>query len=200
MSLDVQAPTGLGAHAEAQLHEKLETLDVMMLEVMKEGFMPSSRPAYAPPIIDAAWLTELTPARYHELTTQLSAWKTYAEELINTVKCGLEECETELKLLTPAIKKRIREVAELNREKKPSEDTIKDAVLTDPRFIEITRREQMLTQKLLLVEPHAERYGRDLRIISRALEMRRQELGFGGFNGGENGVRNPNGPQRNRWE
>ena len=189
MSLNIEAPTGLGEQAESQLHSIFETLDDVMISVMKEGFMSSGRPQYAPPVIDPTWLTELTPERYHLLTASLSAWKTYSEELINTLECGIEECDNELKLLGPAIRKNVRLTAKANEERKPNEDAIKDEVLTNPRYIQLTQRRQVLVQKKKIVEPYAARYGRDLRILSRALEMRRQELGFGGQGDAGNGPR-----------
>lgn len=172
MSLNVTAPTGLGETAEAKFHAACESLDEVLVELMKEGFHPVTRPNYAPPILDPQWLDALTPERYYLLVAQLDAWKTYAQSLMNTIDGGIEEVDTETKLLAPAIKKSIR--AQPGR--KPSEEAIKDEVLTNPRYQELLLRRQRLVQKRKLVEPHFDRYGRNLRQLSRALELRRQEL------------------------
>lgn len=174
MSLDVNgAPLGLGETAEQQLHAVWETLDDVMVEVMKEGFFPMERPQYAPPALDPTWLDNLTPEKYHLLTAQLSAWKSYAQSIMTTLDCGIAECDNELDQLAASIRENARKAPG----KKPSVEAIKDLVKVNPRITELTQRKQMLQQKKKLVEPHFDRYGRDLRILSRALEMRGQELG-----------------------
>jgi len=180
MSLHVTAPTGLGAAAEEEIHERFQTYDMVQVGVMKQGFMPIGKPHYAPPVLDPQELSTLTPEKYHFLTAQLSAWRSYTHEQTCDYECQIEECDNALKLLGPAIRKGIRTRCESLKIKKPAEDVIKDEVLTNPTWVEITLLRQKLLQKKKSIEPKHERYGRDLRILSRALEMRRQELGFGG--------------------
>lgn len=172
-SLDVSnAPLGLGESAEQQLHAAWETIDDVLVEAMREGFYPVERPNYAPPILDPAWLNSLTPDNYHLLTAQLSAWKSYAQSLLTMLECGIEECDNEMDTLAAAIKERERK----GPGKKPPEAAIADKVKINTRYTELRQRRQMLVQKKKLIEPHFDRYGRDLRILSRALEMRGQEL------------------------
>jgi len=173
MSLNVSgAPLGLGETAEQQLHAVWETLDDIMIEVMKEGFLPVERPNYAPPVLQASWLDNLTPESYHLLNAQLSAWKSYAQSIITILECGIEECDNEMDQLGASIRSQARKAA-----KKPTADDVKDLVKINPRYNELRQKRQMFLQKKKLVEPHFDRYGRDLRILSRALEMRGQELG-----------------------
>jgi hypothetical protein len=176
MSLNVTAPTGLGENAEAKFHAACESLDEVIVEVLKEGFPPVTRPNYAPPLLDPSWLDNLTPERYHLMMAQLDAWKTYAHSLLNIIDGGVEETDTEMKLLVPAIKQAVRAQAQASNAPKPAEKAIDDMVLTNPRYQELVLRRQRLVQKRKLVEPHYERYGRNLRQLSRSLEMRRQEL------------------------
>ena len=184
MSLHVTAPEGLGHEAEQQLHATWETLDDVIIETLKEGFETITRPQYAPPILHPQWLDDLTPERYHLMVAGLSAWKTYTQSLLNTLDCGIVECDNEMKVLAPSIKQNIRLQAKQNQMTKPAEKVIDDLVLTNPRYIELMRRKQTLVQKRKLVEPHFDRYGRELRVLSRALEMRRQELEQAGGGGG----------------
>ena len=174
MSLNVpNAPLGLGESAEQKLHAVWETLDDVMLEAMKEGFLPVERPNYAPPVLHAQWLDQLTPETYHLLNAQLSAWKSYAQSIITILECGIEECDNEMDQLGASIRTQARKTAG----KKPSVEETKDLVQINPRYNELRQKRQMLLQKKKMVEPHFDRYGRDLRILSRALEMRGQELG-----------------------
>ena len=181
MSLQIHAPTGLGEHTEQQIHDFWDTLDGSLVDVMRSGFMPVDRPNYAPPNLDPTQLDTLTPERYHLLSTQISSWKTYSQYILNNLKCGIEACEHELIVLGATIRKQMRAQALASGNKKPAEAVIDDEVLTNSRHIEVTRNRQMYYEHLKMVEPHDERYGRELRILSRALEMRRQELEANGL-------------------
>jgi hypothetical protein len=175
-SLHVQTPTGLGQAAEDQLLGIWETVDAVIVETMKEGFVVESRPNYTPPVLHPQWMENLTPDRYWMLVAQFSAWKSYAHNLINTLECGIVECDNEMKILAASIRRHVRQQAEAGAFKKPSEDAIKDIVITHPRMVDLEQKKQVIVQKKLLVEPHFERYSRDSRALSRFLEARRQEL------------------------
>lgn len=193
MSLNVSEGTqfGLGEQAEQQVSSFWETLDSAEEMCRQLGFMPVERPVFAPPTIEPSWLDSLTPEQYHLLNAQLSSWRTYVQSKINQLVGGIMQCDNELDHLKAEVKKSLRTTAtdHSGRAKKPSEEAIKDEMHTSPRCIEVTRRKQFYQQMKLTLEPHDERYGRDLRILSRALEMRGQELKYGGRG-------DPRGPHR----
>lgn len=190
MSLHVNAPAGLGQHAEQQLHATWETLDDVMVTAMKEGFGFTQRPIYRPPVLHPQWLDDLTPERYHLLIAQYSAWKTYSHSRMNTLDAGILECDNEMKILEPSIRQNIRISCQRSGTKKPAEAVIKDMVLTNPRYQELLLKKQVAQQTRLIVEPDFERFSRELRALSRSLEMRRQELETSG-RGDARGERRP---------
>lgn len=173
---NITAPTGLGETQEGQVHAMWETLDSVVTEAASRGFLPVERPVFAPPVLHPEWLDSMTPETYHLLTAQLSAWDSYAQYNSIVLECGIEECDNEMDQLERSIKKHIRGTVR----PKPSEEAIKDEAKTNPRYLYLTQRKQQLSQMKKLIEPHLKRYGRDLRILSRALEIRRQELELGG--------------------
>lgn len=186
MGLDVTAPTGLGETVESQLHDSWQTLDDILVMTIKEGFMPVDRPQYAPPVLQPEQLDNLTPEAYHLLVAQLSAWKTYSQSILATLECGIEEYDNEMEQVAAAIRAQIRKDAASRDEKKPPEDAIKDEVRINPRYNELVKTRQTLIQKKKVIETYLDRFGRELRILSRALEMRRQELETGSGEAGNN--------------
>jgi len=180
MSLHVNAPTGLGEVAEQHLHATWETHDGVLVDTMRNGFPAIMRPQYAPPDLRAHDLDTMTPDVYHLLVAALSAWKTYAQSRISDTDSCILECDNEMKILIPSIKIGIREYAKASGTPKPAEKALDDMVLTNPRYIELLHRKQVLVQTRKAIEPHFDRYGRELRILSRTLEMRGQELATAG--------------------
>lgn len=173
MSLHVQAPTGLGETAEQQLHGIFDTLDSVIVDVLKMGFPAVERPNFAAPgKLNPKQLDNLTPEDYHLLVAQYSAWKSYAAYQINVFECGILECDNELKVLPAAIRKNMRAMSAT----KPTKDEMEDEVTTNPRVIELTLMRQKYIETKKLIEPEYKMYSTALQQLSRSLEMRRQEL------------------------
>lgn len=167
---------GLGQAVEREVTDYWNTIDDVMIEVMKEGFKIMDMPAYGCPHLDPSILTNISPDKYAVITLQLESWQSYTESTMAAIRGGILECENEISDLEAAMRTGIRQEAKQTGEKKPAEDVIKDTVLCNPRRREVVHRHQMLKQKFELIESHYKKLGRELKILSRWIEMRKMEM------------------------
>ena len=175
-SLAVSAPVGLSDEAEQQIEDYWSTIDGVLVDLHKQGFIPVRRPPFAPPEFLPIDFSQLTAERFYLLQAQYEAWKSYAAYNQALLKCGIEECKNSLKVLPAEVRKTVRNQYAEAKERKPSNDAIDDEVITHPRYIELLNRLQRLEQTKELIDHASDSYSRKIQILSRTLELRRQEL------------------------
>lgn len=180
MSLNVNAETLSIGQADAdQVSSVWDTLDEVMTVAMKEGFFPMNKPHFDIPDLHPNDLANTTPDSYAVLFTQLETWNDYVTSALAGIDGYILQCDNELDILSTDIKTTMRKAASDAKDKKPSEEILKDAVKSNPRYREVLHAKQVTQQKKLIVEAVGKRVARSLRTLSRYIEVRKEKLGQG---------------------
>lgn len=171
------APIGIGEQAAQQTHHRWDTMDNVISEAIKEGFNLMEMPKFAPPEADPNLLAHATPEEYALKYTQTEYWQSYDQTCLAWLDGILLQCDNEMDIITVDTKRTIRDQYKQAREKKPSEASIMDDVKAIPRWRDLFHMKQQLQQKRGIVEAHYKRMSRTLKILSRFVEFRKNEMG-----------------------
>lgn len=171
------APIGVGEQAAQQTHQAWDTMDDVLTESMKEGFHLMEMPRFAPPDVKPQDLSSMTPDEYALKFTQAEYWQSYSQGTLAWIDGLLMQGANEMDMLEVDIKRFIRETAKQAKERKPAEAIIMDEVKANPRWRELLYETQKLSQKRLVTDGQYKRMGRVLKILSRFVEFRKNEMG-----------------------
>jgi hypothetical protein len=180
-SLTIASPAGLGLGQaeEIKVNNRWDTLDDILVGLMKEGIHPLRVPTCPQPVLTPEILSSASPAQFGTLFGQFEAWKSYITSVLAGIDGLLLQCENEMNVISVKTRENIREHAKQPGVKKPSEAAIKDMVENQPRFLELKLQHQMAKQQRFMVETESDRYGRGLRIVSRYLKIKELEMDDG---------------------
>lgn len=188
----LQAPKSLGISMTEldRIVEKFHTQPSVEEDLKKMGITNPPQPQFELQQITAEMLSTVDDVAFTAMYSQQLAWQNYVSPVLAKVTASLLQEETKLKLIGAAIKKHIRE-QNLLREKKDklTEDDIENEILTDPVYQETLLEAQRHKQMKLSLEVAEQIAGRNLRVISRQVEIRKEafeahqregNMGYGG--------------------
>lgn len=199
-----QAPgtLGIGVSDLEAISNKFQTESEVEAELVMLGIPEVKKPEHELPEITAASLTTTNSQEYTTMYAQQLAWANYLGPILAKVTSNLAQAENQMKL----IKAKIEETASarnklLQKQDRLKESEIENSVLNDVIYQEAMLEAQKYKQLKLRLEAAHEIAGRNLRIISRQVEIRRQEIDGalleGGIpNRGRVGMQGPGGPHR----
>lgn len=165
-----------------EVHNQWDTIDQVLVEIMKEGFYPLDTPRYAMPMLTTESLTHFNPEQYGILIAQYEGWKSYTDSKLSIINGGILQCENEMDDIAVTLREEIRKSCEQSGEKKPAEERIKDMIKGTPRYRQLKLDHQKLVQAKALLQVHLDRLGRGLALLSRNIEMKKIEMGLTGRN------------------
>lgn len=171
------AALGVGEQSTQQTHQVWDTMDDVLTEAMKEGFFLMEMPRFAPPSADPEELANATPDKYALKFSQAEYWQSYSQSTLAWLDGLLLQCSNEMDIIEVDTKRFIRDAANQAKEKKPAETIIMDEVKANPRWRELLLTQQRLSQKRGVIEGQYKRMGRVLKILSRFVEFRKNEMG-----------------------
>jgi len=174
--LNIDGSVGLGERLQEELHNVWDTFDDSELKLTQLGFPPVNKPGSARPHIEPGTLNRLNGAQLTEIFEQVGAWQDYATNLLSRFRGYLQQIDNEKKVLTARLRQGAIQAAMQSGEKKPPEKEIEQNVLLDPRYQELMQEEQKVEQQRFQMEGHVDSLNRQLKLVSRQVEIRRQEL------------------------
>lgn len=153
-----------------------DTFDEMELEVTKMGFPPVPKPAYQCPELTADMLTTASAADYTSTYQRMESWHNYAHNTLARIKA-----------LQLGIANEMNKLGRLVRDGAPKDDkgkklpagTLTDMVENHPRYEELKLLDQEWEQKKIMLQSHVVRLEKDLKLMSRQVEIRRQDTEAG---------------------
>lgn len=173
------APTSLGismTELEAIL-SKFDTQNAVEQDLKHMGLTDEKKPAFELPEITPEALTTTDNTQYTTLYSQQLAWQNYLSPIVAKVCSGLLQAENQMVLIEAAIEKRLKAQNKLRtKEEKLDKNDIKNEVLNDPIYQEAMLEAQRLKQYKLRLEAMTEIAGRNLRVISRQIELKKMEF------------------------
>lgn len=174
--LNLKGMPGIGATAEEDVHNKWSSFESVEAELSYMGFPPVEKPPYSCPNLTPEMLTEATDKQYTAIFVQLGEWYGYVTNVHARIKAILIQIDNELGDLESRLREGTVQASKIEGRKKPTLQEIADTIKKDPRILELTLQKQHHEQKKLLLQSYVGQLERNLKIVSRQVEIRRQDL------------------------
>jgi len=167
---------GIGHEAQQAIHNAWDTFDNIEQALIQAGFPPMATPGTERPTISGQTLTNATGTQLTEIMASTRAWHTYSSNLLSRIKARLVQVDYESGLIVVDLKAQLKQVHQQKGLKKPTGEELESAYKTNERWRQLLHEKLQLEQQKLMLEPHVEALYQDGKMISRYIELRRQEL------------------------
>jgi hypothetical protein len=182
MTLTVEGDAGLGQQDQAAIHNKWDTIDEAEFDLARMGFFSMEKPDFAAPELNAELYQKLSSADGNTITfehTRWSAWYSYSHSKLGYFSGVQKQIENEMKEILVRTKREIIKRANTAAEKKPTKDDIEHEALIDDRYMQLKRDLQKVEQVIDLLDSHRLKYSAGVKLTSRAVTVRGQEIEAG---------------------
>lgn len=169
--LSLPTNVGMGQSAEQQIHKEWDTLESVETKLAMEGFTPMSTPEFPCPQIDEHALTTADNTSYTTTYAHQLSWFNYAGQALARATAEILQVQNEMTRIEATMRRGFKLGG-----KKMSAQEISDEILLDPRYTELKHREQILKQYKVELDAYYEGIERGLKVISRQVEIRKQEI------------------------
>lgn len=183
--LILPATVGPSEAVQAQIRERWDTFDMNELEMSRLGFHPREKPALNNPDVTPDVLNDPNSRSYNDVFAMKQAWLTYATNIANRIKAYHLGIMREMNELEKIIRISVIQATPPNK-KRPSKDQIKDVVESHPRYLELMMEQHKNEQQALIIKSHVDSLEADVKLLSRAVETRRQDWEAGRMTGNRN--------------
>lgn len=178
--LHIPGPMGVGRSQEQQIHQTWSTFDEMeLLLVRSYGVHPPEQPKSEIPRITARILTDADNREFSQIFANFGEWYGFITALYGRVQALLVEVNNEMSDLEVQNRQAILQAwkkAGGNKKDKPTIVEMSDYNAMQPRVRELKFLFQKWEQQRLMLAPRKEQLYRDMKILSRQVEIRGQEI------------------------
>jgi hypothetical protein len=177
----------VGEQAEENIHKRWEYSEEVSDYLENElGISPPSEPQFACPTLSSEDLTNPDSTAYSTRYAEFMAWYTYLTEVLSRHESKLLEYEYEMEDIASNIRESLRKNSTRKTKdgetKAPSAGEMEDRIQVNPRFIELKQRKLRSTEIIKRLSAKTEGLYRQIQLLSRQVEIRRQN--FDGNNRG----------------
>lgn len=190
--LAVPNALGMSEKEETVVAHRWDTLDRVIGALDSWGFKEATTPQVEIPQITADMLLAPDPKEFTTMFASLLHWYNYSNKLKARIVSELLQIENEMDDIGAETRKRLRRENE-SRKKALGVRDIEDEIETNLRHRELKIRAQEVKQLKYAMDAQCEELERSLRVVSRVVEMRKEEMGQGRT--GENMPGRTNGRQ-----
>lgn len=178
--LSLPSVLGISPAEETAATHRWNTLERVVDTLNNWGFDEATSPKVECPVITPELLLTPDPKQYTAMFTSFLHWFNYANKIKARVVAELLQLENEMEDIAAETRKRLRRENEA-RPKKDQLNTqsIEDEIYTNLRYRELKIRAQEMEQMKTEMNARCEELERSLRVISRNIEMRKEEMGDG---------------------
>lgn len=169
----------LGQQEQHQIHSRWYTSQMVEDELTSWGFAPLSHPGITYPTITPELLSGPDGHRYTQAYQQVSAWLSYSMNLKSRIQSRILEINNEMGRIELEIKKFSIQAAKDRGDKKPTKDLLEDLCMAHPRWEQLLLEKQMCEQRKLGLDSHVARQERDYKLLSRQIEIRKEDRNSG---------------------
>jgi hypothetical protein len=155
-----------------------DTLERVINTVGNWGLAEAETPKVDCPTVSPEMLLTPDVKQYTTMYTAFLHWFNYANKLKARIIAELLQFENEMDDIAAATRKALREQGNILPKKLTAKD-IDDEVNTTPRYRELKIRAQELEQLKAEMDARCEELERSLRVVSRNIEVRKEEMGDG---------------------
>ena len=168
---------GPGEQQEHGVQNVWDTFDEVELEMTRMGFPPIPMPNFGCPELTADLLTTPNASQYTTAYQQMEGWHNYAINTLARMKALQLQIANEMSKIERLVKDGAKPTPPA---KKLTVDQLKDMVENHPRYEELKIEDQEWEQKKIILQSHCTRLEKDLKLLSRQVEIRRQDWEGGG--------------------
>lgn len=171
---------GAGATQEAAIHNDWDTYNRAVEFVqMSIGLPPANEPDCDPPTLSLKDL-EASGSDYSNKYLQLLSWFTYAQQKEIEAECQVIQLTNEMKQIAATMREGMRErsgrTTKGGEKKAPPAAEMEDKIRLDARYLELGQTLQFQEHVKKLVEAKRMKYESELKLMSRQVEIKRQEF------------------------
>jgi hypothetical protein len=170
---------GVGHTQEEDIHETWSTFDEMELQLARQGIEPVMQPECEVPRITARLLTDVDNREFSQIFANFGEWYGYVTNLYGRIQAKIVEIDNELHDLEVQNRKYMLDTWRASggdKKDKPTIQEMSDFNDLHPRVRELKHEWQQWEQQRLILSPRKDQLYRDMKIISRQVEIRGQEL------------------------
>lgn len=199
--LNLPGVIGIGAQQEDYISQTWETIDDVELEASRSGIPPLPKPGHVIPVLTNEMLMVSSNSQYTDMQLMIKAWKDYVADRYGRIRARQLQVENEMNNIAVSFRAPIR-AKRVGLKKTDdgyySDKRIEDEIELQPRYRELKLKLQMLVQEELVIESRLKALSGDLAIISRAVELRKQEWEENRSNAGQPRGYSPSRPLQGR--
>jgi len=182
--LHIPGVMGPTAEDTAALSAQWDTLSAAQIELAQEGFLPLDRPNFVFPNITLELLTSPNTREYTDAYRCSVAWLDYARDRVARTDADMLQMKNVKAELERQLRRSLIEGTRANSDKRPTVQEQADYVAGDPTYIDLIKRMQYTQQKELVYKSELKRYEAAVALLSRNVEIRREQWGAGNSNAG----------------
>jgi hypothetical protein len=182
-----RAGLGVGKSSVQTANAKWRTAEAIESEFMQRGFTPVEQPQFECPQITSEMLTGANAEAYTNTFVQVNAWLSYVTDILARITARIRELDNLKKILAANSRKENRAASGVSG-KRPTVQEQEDSLILSPEYQEVLLELQRLEQAQGLYKARSEMLDSSWRVISRQVEIRRQEI-----EGQRNSANGPNG-------
>ncbi len=169
-------PVGVGEEKKKQIQGEWDTADAVEIGIRDRGFPDHTQPTFDCPEIDINLLTNPDSKQYSEAYSRLLGWFTFASEALAQLQVRVLQYENMQDIIAAQTRQTAREQSDQQGAKKPTAEEMKDRLLRNPEYLDITLNLQKYQQGMIIMSAKVEGLERTLRLISRQIEIRRLDI------------------------
>lgn len=176
--LSLPTNMGMSPKEEEVVSHRWDTLEKVIDTLGSWGFREAVSPDIEYPTVTADMLLTQDIKDYTTMFTSFLRWFNYSNKMKARVIAELLQLENEMNDIAAETRKRLRRENE-GRKKPLGVKDIEDEIDTNLRHRELKIRAQSMKQMKIEMDAQCEELERSLRVISRNIEVRKEELGDG---------------------
>lgn len=189
---------GMSEREETAAATRWDTLEGVIETMNGWGFKEAETPKVEMPIITAQMLLTPDTKEYTTMFASVLYWFNYSNKIKARVVAEMLQLDNEMSDIGAETRKRLRrENEQRKKDDKLNAQAIDDEIETNLRHRELKIRAQALKQMKYELDAQCEELERSLRVVSRNIEMRKEEMGQGRT--GENMPGRTNGHRNERF-
>jgi len=169
---------GMSPKEEEAVSNRWDTLETVIETLSTWGFREAISPNIEYPSLTADMLLTQDVKMYTTMYTSFLRWFNYSNKMKARVIAELLQLENEMGDIGAETRKRLRRENEARKKPLTAKD-IDDEIDTNLRHRELHIRAQAVKQMKIEMDAQCEELERSLRVISRNIEVRKEELGDG---------------------
>ena len=173
--------TGVGESAAKKIEQEWDSFPgVMQYLETQLALVPAAEPEFACPILKVEDLTTTDGKAYTEVYMQKVAWYGFYTEHKAKHDAIVLEIEAKMGVIETRIRRDMRKNHKVTtgkgEAKAPPENLMQESVDSDPHYLDLKKKLVTHKQTLKLLNARVENLDREIKLMSRQVEIRRQEL------------------------